>query len=109
MNTDLTTLWIIIAVVGAGTLALRASFLMWGDRIPRPAWLDRALRQVPPAVLAVLVTANLVIRDNRIDLSPANHRLLAGLIAALVAWRTRSLLWTIVAGMAALWLLNQLT
>jgi branched-subunit amino acid transport protein len=36
----------------------------------------------------------------------SNPRLLAGVIATLVAWRTKSALWTIAAGMAAFLLLN---
>ena len=35
-------------------------------------------------------------------------RLLAGLVAALIAWRTRSVLFTLGGGMAALWTLQVL-
>ena len=37
-----------------------------------------------------------------------NLRLLAGLVAIVVAWKTRSIGWTIAAGMASLWLLDWL-
>jgi branched-subunit amino acid transport protein len=37
-----------------------------------------------------------------------NHRLTAGVIAILVAWRFKKIMPTIVAGMAALWLLQWL-
>ena len=37
-----------------------------------------------------------------------NLRLPAGLLAALVAWRTRNVLLTITAGMVALWLMQWL-
>jgi branched-subunit amino acid transport protein len=40
-----------------------------------------------------------------LDVSWGNGRLLAGLIAALVAWRTQNVLWTIGVGMVVLWLL----
>ena len=42
------------------------------------------------------------LRGGGLDLSLGNHRLLAGLAAILVAWRTRNTLVTILAGMAAL-------
>lgn len=38
-------------------------------------------------------------------LSPANHQLLAGGVAAVVAWRTESRIATLVAGMGALYAL----
>jgi branched-subunit amino acid transport protein len=39
-------------------------------------------------------------------LSPAHPRLLAGALAALIAWRSRNALLAIAAGMVALWLLQ---
>ena len=39
-----------------------------------------------------------------IDLSYDNPRLLAALVALAVAWASRSVVWTIVIGMVALWL-----
>ncbi|MEZ4582704.1 MAG: AzlD domain-containing protein [Caldilineaceae bacterium] len=39
-----------------------------------------------------------------LDLSPGNAYLIAGVAAALIAWRTRNLLLTIVLGMAVFWL-----
>jgi branched-subunit amino acid transport protein len=39
-------------------------------------------------------------------ISTANPYLLAGTLAALVAWRTRSMVLTIVLGMGALWILT---
>jgi len=43
-----------------------------------------------------------------LDLSLGNFRLLAGLVGALVAWRTRNVLLTLAAGMLALWGLQAL-
>jgi len=40
--------------------------------------------------------------NNQLDISLGNHRLLAGLIAVLVALWTKNTLFTILAGMAAL-------
>ncbi len=68
----------------------------------------RALRYVPPAVLAALALPELVLVERSLLLSPANPRLLAGLLAAIVAWRTRNLWLTIGAGMGSFFLLGQL-
>jgi branched-subunit amino acid transport protein len=63
------------------------------------------LRFVPPAVLSAIVAPALLMPNNSMDISLGNFRLLAGVIAILVAWRTRNTLLTILSGMAALLLL----
>jgi branched-subunit amino acid transport protein len=57
-------------------------------------------------VMAALVLPALVNVNGAIDLSLGNERLLAGALAAFVAWRTRQVLLTLAVGMAALWLLQ---
>ena len=73
-----------------------------------PEWLRRALRFVPASVLAALVFAALTYPDGGLDLSLGNVRLLAGIGGALVAWRTKNVLWTIVVGMVLFWILQVL-
>jgi branched-subunit amino acid transport protein len=70
-----------------------------------PPFLQRALRFVPPAVLSALILPELLLPGGSPALSPANPRLLAGLLAALVVWRSRNALLAIAAGMLALWAL----
>lgn len=60
----------------------------------------RALKYVPPAVLSAIVFPAVLLRDDRLALSIDNAALVGAVVAILVAWRTRSLLWTIVIGMA---------
>ena len=99
--------WLTIAVVGVGTYALRASFLAVADRlVDLPELLDRILRQIPPAVLAALVVPQLVRPEGSFDLW--QPELLAGLIAAVVSWRTRNIAATLVVGMGVLVALEQL-
>jgi branched-subunit amino acid transport protein len=76
-------------------------------RFEIPETMRRALRFVPPAVLSAIVFPELMIRSSgQIDLSLTNFRLLAGIVAVLVAWRTKNTLLTILAGMVALLLLQ---
>lgn len=102
-------IWLALALAAVGTLALRFSFIgvlkRSVDEIPDLA--RRALRLIPAAVLAALVAPSLTHPGGMWD--PWNARLLAGMIAALVAWRTKNVLATIGAGMAVLWLLQWLT
>ena len=72
--------------------------------VPFGAWL--ALRLVPPAVLSAIIFPELLRPNGALDISFGNPRLLAGIIAALVAWHTKNALLTIGVGMAALWVLQ---
>jgi branched-subunit amino acid transport protein len=67
--------------------------------------LRRWLRYVPPAVLAALIAPAALAPAGRIEIGPHAWAVLAG---AAVAWRTRSVLWTIFVGMAAFWVLRLL-
>ena len=70
-----------------------------------PALLRRWLRYVPPAVLAALVVPSALAPHGRLEIGPPAWAVLAG---AVVAWRTRSTLLTILGGMATFWLLKML-
>ncbi len=96
--------WALIFGAAAITFLLRFSFLgtLKADAIP--ARVRAVLRFVPPAVLAAIVVPALAIRDGAIALAASNPRPAAALVALVVAWLTRSVIWTIVVGMVALWL-----
>jgi branched-subunit amino acid transport protein len=70
-----------------------------------PSLLHRWLRYVPPAVLAALVVPAALAPHGQLDLGTRAWAVMAG---AVLAWRTRSVLWTILGGMAAFWLLKLL-
>ena len=93
--------WIVIVVLGAGSLLLRCSFLVLAPRMQQlPADARDALRMIPAAALAALVAPALLRPDGVVE--PVGPEALAGLIALVVAWRTRSVLLTIGAGMLAI-------
>jgi len=67
----------------------------------------RALRNVGPSVLAALVASLLVGDAGLAGLAPSRH-IAALALAGFVAWRTRNVIWTLVTGMSAIWILNAL-
>ena len=99
-------LWMTILGAGAVTFALRLSFIVLLGRVGMPAYLAKALRFVPAAVLTAMVIPLLFYEDGALEVSLGNERLLAGLVAALIAWRTRNVLLTLGGGMATLWILQ---
>ena len=105
---DDASIWLVIAGTAAGTFALRLSFIQLFGRLDEvPPLLERALSFVPAAVLAALVLPGLVSTGGP-PFSAGYERMVAGTLAALVAWRTGNMLATISAGMVALWLLTWL-
>lgn len=98
--------WLTILGVGAVTFGLRASFIVFADPHRFSHRFRQALGFVPPAVLAAIVAPGLLLTQGVLDPGLANPRWLAGAVALAVAARTRSVLATIVAGMATLWLLQ---
>jgi branched-subunit amino acid transport protein len=100
------TLWLAVAGAGVVTFALRLSFIALLGRIQIPPLLSRALRFVPAAVFTAVVIPLLFYVDGVVEVSLGNERLLAGLVAVLIAWRTRSVPLTLVGGMAMLWTLQ---
>jgi len=97
------SLWLTLLGMGLVTYAIRLSLILLIGRIELPLIVQRALRFVPPAVLAAIIVPALLLPAGTLDISLGNARLIAGLCAALVAWRTRNILVTIVVGLAVLW------
>ena len=100
------TLWVILLAAGLLTYAMRLSFILLWGKIELPAWLQRSLRFVPPAVLTAIFFPELFLPAGKLNLSLGNTRLIAGTLAALVAWRTRNIVLTILVGMGALLLIQ---
>jgi len=99
-------LWIAIVGIGLTGVVTRCSFLVLGERLRLPPLAERALKHAPAAALAAILAPALVLADGHLELVPGNHRLLAALVAAVVMWRSRSMLWTMGAGLAAFTLLR---
>ena len=96
-----------LTILGMGiiTYGIRVSFFLLPTGVTLPAWFRRALRYVPAAVLSAIIFPELFMPRGVFDLSLDNSRLLAGLLAVVIAWRTRNALLTVAGGMIALWLL----
>ena len=98
-------LWAVILVVGALNYLSRLSFIAFFARRSMPPLLERALRYVPAAMLTALVVP-MVVEVTPQGLDPHMPKVVAAVIATVVAWFRLGTLWTLGVGMAALWLLN---
>jgi branched-subunit amino acid transport protein len=105
---DSLSLWLILILGGVGTYLLRLSFILIFQHVQMPSFMERILRLVPPAVFSAIVLPELLVRDGAVQFSVFNLRLIAGLLAAIIALKTRNILITIASGMVILWILQSI-
>ena len=101
-------IWLIILGGMAVTYAIRLSFTVFVSPDRLSPTFTRGLVYIPPAVLAAIILPELLVVEGQITISMANHKLLAGMLAGLIAWRTKNTWLTIGSGMLSLWLLTNL-
>jgi branched-subunit amino acid transport protein len=101
-------LWLTIIIIGLLTFGIRLSFIVFMDKAQIAPIVQQALRFVPVAVLSALIAPALFFPKDSLDISLGNIRLIAGLLATLVAWRTKNVLLTIIIGMLCLLILQAL-
>jgi len=64
-----------------------------------PTWLNRWLKYVPVAILTSLIVPTLLLPKGYLDISLNNHYLIAGIVAAIVAYKSRNIIATMGLGM----------
>jgi branched-subunit amino acid transport protein len=104
----MSTIWIVMLAIGVLTFLTRLSFIYILEKWQPSDIINRALRFVPVAVLTAIFIPEIASANGELSLGLGNLRLLAGLIAIFIAWRTKSALWTIGIGMLSFWLLSWL-
>jgi len=102
-------LWMVIFAVGLINYLSRLSFIAVFARRTMPPLLVRALKYVPAAMLTALVLPMIMGDAAAGGAVPFNPKAGAAVLAGVVAFYTRSTLWTLGTGMAALWLLQALS
>lgn len=102
--------WLAIVLSGVVTYLVRSVFfLLAGHMTALPPTVQELLRMIPAAALAALAIPPLFRPGGAgTALTLVSPELLAGIVAGLVAWRTKNLLATIATGLGAVLLLQPL-
>lgn len=94
-----------IGLLALCSLITRAGYMVFGDYLPLPDGLRRALRYAPAAALTGIIVPDLL--PWKAGVGPVfDLKLVAALAAIAVFLRTRNAVLVIVAGMIVLWVLR---
>jgi branched-subunit amino acid transport protein len=97
-----------LIIVGMGLVpyVIRLSLILLMGRVRVPRVIHRALRCVPPVVMSAIIFPELHRPGGTLTLSLGSTRHLAGMLAALVVWRTRNVFLAIALWMRPFWVLQ---
>lgn len=98
--------WLHIVAIALATFALRAALVVLFSYVQIPETMEENLELVPPAILAAVAVPPFVYREGAYHLSPTNPFIPTGVAAGVAAWRTESLIVTIVTGFVAFFALT---
>lgn len=98
--------WLLVAGTALVVFFTRAAFIMPGTRLRLPPTAERILRYAPAAALMAIIVPDIAMTHGAWAVSIENPRLVGGLAAFAIAAATRSVMLTIVGGMAALTLVR---
>ena len=100
-------IWLVMIVGGIFTFGTRFVMLSGWVAHGLPRWLIDALAFVPIAVLtAILVPAVLIDPATQQIIVMGNERIVAAVVASIIALLTRNVIATISSGLATLWFLQ---
>ena len=95
-----------VLCMAAATYFTRFASPLLLDRTGVPRWMVRQLKHVPTAMLTALIAPALLAPQGYLQIGPGNHYLLAGAVAAFMAWRRQPPAVTMGSGMAVMLLLR---
>ena len=97
-------IWVVMITAGLITYGMRLFFIMAVSAKTLPKNIRVALEFVPPAVLMAIIVPEVLFSDSVLQVNINNYRLVAALLAAIVAWKTKSAILTVIVGMIVLWI-----
>ncbi len=92
--------WLVIIFLTVATVIDRSAFWLVGHHINLPKRVQEALRYAPACALAAIIVPDLFVNGDQIDMSIANPKMIAGILATVFFLWRRNMLMTIVLGMS---------
>lgn len=98
-------IWPMIVGVALVSMAPRLLPVAFFSRFRMPAWLEKWLSYVAPAVLGALTAVSILAPAGAIDLGPGNLYIWASLPTLVVGLKSKSIFFTLMAGILTMALL----
>src|SRR3712207_6294628 len=98
--------WINIFFLALGTLAIRGSVIAISSRVTIPERLKEIFTFIPAAILPALIAQAVYFHKGKIDWVFGKERLIILFLAAVVCYFTRSIMATIISGLALLYIVT---
>ena len=99
-------IWLIIILSGLTNFAARYSMFSGLNFLRLPTWLEAYVKFAPTAALSAIVAASLFVDETGVPFGGSPSKIYTAFIACCIALLTRSILFTIVVGLTALWALS---
>jgi len=99
--------WCIVAM-GLVTYIPRVLPLILFSKMKIPENLELWLKYIPTSVLGALIFSEIFLNGKKISINYTNPNLVTSIIVFIIAYRTKSLAFTICGGMLIFWLLKEL-
>lgn len=99
-------IWSVIVGLTGVTVLTRSFFLVLGDRIPLPERVQHAMRYAPACALAALIAPEVLLTQETLATSLADPKLLGAIAGVITMLTVRSMMLTIMVGMAVFTLLR---
>lgn len=100
------TEWLLITGMMLVTFLPRYLPFAFVEKLKLPDWLLESLPFVPIAVLTAIVSQTVMFDQGELLLAWSNTKLLAAMFAMTVAFYTKSLWWTVAAGLVTFYVLK---
>ena len=99
-------IWLVMILSGLANFAARYSMFSGLNFLRVPTWLEEYVKFAPTAALSAIVAASLFVDETGAPFEESPSKIYAALIACCIALLTRSILFTILGGLTALWTLS---
>ena len=99
-------IWLVMITSGLANFVFRYSMFSGLKFLRIPLWLEEYVKFAPTAALSAIVATALFVNENGVPFTGSASKIYAALIASLIALLSRSILFTIIAGLSVLWLLG---
>lgn len=102
--------WLTALLLAIGTFGIRASFIFFRGNLLENTKVKKLLSFIPVAIFPALITPMAYFHEGQNELLFGKERLLCLVLASIVGFVMKSVVWTVVSGLAFLYVLSgQLT